>query len=158
MTHRLRQAARVLLQLQESPHRTAVAFSAGVWIAFFPIVGLHTIIALTLAFFFRLNRVAILLGAFINNPWTLAPMFMAGTAFGCLLLGVSPGALANIDWSCGEGRFYTDLWASLRPFVLPYLLGNVALGTISSVASYGLVRGILERRGLARTPPSSATP
>jgi uncharacterized protein (DUF2062 family) len=150
MSGRLRQSVAVLLKLGDSPHRTALAFGIGVWIAFFPVLGIHTLLALLLAFLLRLNRVPILLGAFINNPWTLAPMFMAGTALGCLLLGVSPTELAAFDWSSVGEHHPMAVWESLRPLVLPYLLGNLALGTLCGFVAYGILRRLLGRQ--ARGP------
>ena len=75
---RLRQRLQVLLHVDDSPHRIALAFAVGVWVAFFPILGIHTGMALAIAFAFRLSRVAILLGTWLNNPWTIAPMYTAG--------------------------------------------------------------------------------
>ena len=79
----LRRTVGQLLQLDDSPHRIALAFGIGVWLAFFPILGIHTVLGLLIAFLFRLNRAAILVGIYISNPWTLAPLYMAGTVVGC---------------------------------------------------------------------------
>ena len=144
MNARLRQAVNVLLRAEDPPHRTALAFAIGVWIAFCPVLGIHTALALLVAFAFRLNRVAILLGAYINNPWTLVPLFMAGTFLGCLLLGTPPGELWALEWPRRGWHFYETL-ARLRPVVRPFLVGNLALGTLSSLAAYAVVRRLLER-------------
>ena len=65
---RLRQVAQVLLRLEDTPGRIALAFGLGIFIAFFPLLGIHTGLALLVAFSFRLSRVAILAGAWTNNP------------------------------------------------------------------------------------------
>jgi hypothetical protein len=150
---RLRRAAQVLLHVEDTPHRIALAFGIGVFIAFFPILGTHTILALAIAFFFRLSRVAIFMGAFINNPWTLVPLFMTGTVFGCLLLGVSTEGLGAIDWGLKGRAFYTALFETLRPFLWPFLLGNTLLGVLAGLAGYWILRRILERR--RRTAPAT---
>src|SRR5512137_774565 len=116
---------RVLLQVEGSPSRVAGAFALGVFIAFFPILGIHTGMALALAILFRLNKVAILTGAWLNNPWTLAPIYTAGTLVGCALLGVSPGSLGAVDWSLHGRAFYQSLVAGFRPLLLPFVLGNL---------------------------------
>ncbi len=143
---RLRQAFRLLLRLEDTPHRVALAFAIGVFIAFFPIIGIHTGMALAIAFLFRLNRVAILAGSFVNNPWTLAPLFMGGTVLGCVLLGVSTSGLRGVDRGLQGRAFYEALLENLRPFLLPFLLGNLALGVVGGVVSYFLLRSILEKR------------
>ena len=83
----LRRTGQILLHVEDSPSRVALAFALGVFIAFFPLLGIHTGLAIVIAIAFRLNKAAILVGAWINNPWTLAPMYTAGTLLGCFILG-----------------------------------------------------------------------
>jgi uncharacterized protein (DUF2062 family) len=143
---KLRRAFQTIFHVQDTPHRIALAFGVGVFIAFSPLLGFHTGLALGLAFLFRLSRVAVLTGAWTNNPWTLAPMFMAGTALGCTILGVSPESLESIDWSLHGRAFYGALWEGLRPLLLPFVVGNTVLGLIAGLLSYLVVRTLLERR------------
>ncbi|HET8646465.1 MAG TPA: DUF2062 domain-containing protein, partial [Vicinamibacteria bacterium] len=98
------------------------------------------------AFALRLNRVAVLLGTYVNNPWTLAPLYLAGTALGCALLGVSPAGLTDIDWSTSGMAFYRGLLEHLRPYLWPYVVGNTVLGTVAGLATYALARWLIERR------------
>jgi uncharacterized protein len=152
MNARLRRALAVLLRLEDPPHRTALAFAIGVWIAFFPLLGTHTALALVTAFIFRLNRVTLLLGAYVNNPWTLVPLFMTGTFLGCILLGIPPSELWALEWPrhAWHGR---EWFVHLRPIVGPFLVGNVALGTVSALASYAVVRRVIERGRARREMP-----
>ena len=46
---RLRQLARLVLQVEDSPRRVALAFSVGMFIAFFPVLGTHTAVGLIVA-------------------------------------------------------------------------------------------------------------
>ncbi len=124
MTQGLRRILQALLHIEDTPHRTALAFGVGVLIAFSPFLGIHMGIALLVAFLFRLNRVAILLGTYLNNPWTLAPIYLAGTSLGCLLLGISRDGLDTIDWELTGWAFLQGLWTTLRRYVWPFLLGN----------------------------------
>src|SRR5688572_31649010 len=83
-----RAAFRRLLAIDDPPERTALAFSIGVFIAFSPFLGLHTIMATVIAFAFRFNKVAIYTGTFINNPFlTLVPIIIASYAVGAFILG-----------------------------------------------------------------------
>jgi uncharacterized protein (DUF2062 family) len=142
----IRRRGQILLQVEDSPSRVAAAFALGVFIAFFPLIGIHTGLALLLAVLLRLNKVAILVGAWINNPWTLAPMFSAGTLFGCFVLGVSPASLGEIDWSLHGRAFYESLAAGLRPLLLPFVVGNLVLGGAAAAVSFVLLRSVLARR------------
>jgi uncharacterized protein (DUF2062 family) len=150
----LRRPLQLLLQVQDSPHRVALSFAIGVFIAFSPLLGIHTGIALAIAVLFRLSKVAILAGTWTNNPWTLAPMFMAGTALGCALFGVSAASLDEIDWTLSGRAFYDGLWHGLRPLVLPFVVGNTLLGIVAGGLSYVLLRSVLERRQVAPAPPA----
>jgi hypothetical protein len=150
---RLKRAFQAVFHVQDTPHRIALAFGTGVFIAFCPLLGIHTGLALGLAFLFRFSRVAILTGAWINNPWTVAPMYMAGTALGCAMLGVSPESLESIDWGLHGHAFYAALWEGLRPLVLPFVVGNTVLGLVAGALSYLVVRSLLERRQPAAEVP-----
>ena len=59
-----------VLHLRESPQRTALAFAIGVFIGFSPAYGLHTVMVLFCTWAFGLNFLALMVGAFLNNPWT----------------------------------------------------------------------------------------
>jgi uncharacterized protein (DUF2062 family) len=135
-----------LFHLDDTPHRIALSFAIGVFIAFFPILGIHTGLALLIAFAFRLSRVAILAGAWTNNPWTTVPMLMGGTFLGCVLFDVPSTSLGEVQWHLHGQAFYQSLWDSLRPLVLPYVVGNLVLGVLCAVVSYLVLRTVLERR------------
>ena len=83
-----RSTFRRLLTLDDPPERTALAFAIGVFIAFSPFLGLHTIMATLVAVLFRFNKIAVFAGTFINNPFlTLVPIIIASYAVGAFLLG-----------------------------------------------------------------------
>jgi uncharacterized protein len=155
---RLRRTVGLLLQVDDTPHRIALAFGIGVWLAFFPILGIHTGLALLIALLFRLNRAAMLVGVYISNPWTVAPLYMAGTVVGCEIFGVSSEGLAAIDWSLHGRAFYRALLETLRPFLWPFVVGNTLLGVLGGIAGYVVLREILERRRAGREAPTGQTP
>jgi uncharacterized protein (DUF2062 family) len=143
--------AEILRHVEGSPSRVAAAFGIGVFIAFFPLLGIHTGLAIGIALLFRLNKVAILAGAWINNPWTIAPMYSAGTLLGCALLGVTPLSSTGIDWGLKGRAFYSALAAQLQPLVWPFVVGNLMLGVV-----LGLVAFLALRQLLVRRPPQAA--
>ncbi len=61
-----RRYLRQLLLLDEPPERTARTFGFGVFIAFSPFIGLHTLIAIVILLFVKLNRLSFLAGVFSN--------------------------------------------------------------------------------------------
>jgi uncharacterized protein (DUF2062 family) len=149
----LRQRFQLLLKMDETPHRTALSFAIGVWLAFFPILGIHTGLALFIAFRFGLSRLPILLGVWMVNPWTIAPMYTTGTLIGCAIVGVSPSELGDIDWRglahSSWHHMFGRMVEVLRPLWWPYAIGNTILGLLAAGIAYFILRAFLERR---RTP------
>jgi len=153
-----------VLHLGDSPHRTALAFAVGLFIAFTPTYGLHTASALFCAWAFRLNLVALLVGAFVNNPWTILPIIGASMAVGLLLVPV--GAMPPIDWNDFASRMLWDqfhmLWEQFRPYLIPFVLGHTLLGIIASGVGYVVVHTAIIRfrehqaraKAVATPPPS----
>ena len=150
----LRRTGQILIHVEDSPSRVALAFSLGIFIAFSPILGIHTGLAIAIAIGFRLNKAAILVGAWTNNPWTIAPMYSAGTLLGCFVLGVSPASLGEIDWSLSGRAFYASLASGLRPLVLPFVVGNLALGAVAALVSFLGLRFLLTRQKRPAAPSS----
>jgi hypothetical protein len=139
-------AFQAILHVEDTPHRIALAFAVGVWIAFFPIWGIHTALALGVAFLLRLSRAAMLVGAWVNNPWTMGPLYTAGTLLGCVLMRVPTQGLASLDWGLGWREFFRALVETLRPYLWPFVLGNLALGTLAALLAYVALRVTLEAR------------
>ena len=142
----LRRTRQILLHVEDSPSRVALAFAAGVFIAFSPLLGIHTLLAIVIAVAFRLSKPAIVVGAWTNNPWTIAPMYSAGTLVGCFVLGVSPASLSEIDWSLHGRAFYESLAAGFRPLLLPSVVGNLLLGAVAALVSFLVLRFLLAQQ------------
>jgi hypothetical protein len=124
----------MLIGTDDSPPRAALAFALGVFIGCTPLVGLHALIALGLAFLLGLNRIAMLAGTFVNNPWTLVPITSAAVWIGTALLGVDPAPprLEGLATWTGVGEFLMRC----RPFLLPLFVGALALGALAAAAAY----------------------
>lgn len=142
----LRRAFQTVLHMEDTPHRIALSFAIGVWIAFFPIWGIHTAMALGVAFLMRLSRGAMLVGAWVNNPWTMAPLYTGGTLLGCALLRVPTEGLSALDWSLGWRDFLRALLETLRPYLWPFVVGNLMLGTLAAFLGYLALRIAIEAR------------
>jgi uncharacterized protein (DUF2062 family) len=149
-----RAAFRRLLAIDDPPERTALAFSIGVFIAFSPFLGLHTIMATFIAFVFRFNKVAIYAGTFINNPpLTLVPIIVASYAVGALFLGrpltIPPEGLELLkDPQILTGEYYRRLFVQSLNIVEPFALGGMVLSVVCSLIAYPLTLRML--RGYRR--------
>jgi len=141
---------RQLLHLGDSPERTALAFSVGVFLSFSPFVGLHTVLGLAIAFLFGLNRLAVLIGTYVNTPWTFAPVASFGTAVGFYALGTE-SRLSAIAWdSMFTESFWQHMFSDVNNLLLPFLVGNLILSLLASLISYLIVRRILVRHHLRK--------
>jgi uncharacterized protein len=144
-----RGAFRRLLALDDPPERTALAFSVGVFIAFSPFLGLHTVMATVVAFAFRFNKVAIYTGTFINNPFlTLVPIVVASYALGALLTGrplrLPPEGMELLsDPHLFDGGYWRRLGAHAWDLVLPFSVGATALSVVCSLAAYPVTLRLL---------------
>jgi len=140
--HRFKDLLKRLLQIEDTPERTALAFSIGIFLGFSPFLGLHTLTGLAIAFLFKLNRVALLLGVWSNTPWWLVPYYTVATWLGMWVVRF------QIDWATLEGIFQlgkekgflssefwmpiTSQWGLLGSF----LTGSLILALILSLIAY----------------------
>jgi uncharacterized protein (DUF2062 family) len=139
-----RAAFRRLLAIDDPPERTALAFSIGVFIAFSPFLGLHTILATVLAFAFRFNKIAIYTGTFVNNPFlTLVPIIIGSYAIGAFVLG-RPMSLPDEGLELLKnphlfsGDYYRRVFVESWNVVWPFAVGGTVLSVVCSVLAYPL--------------------
>ncbi len=151
-----RAAFRRLLAIDDPPERTALAFSIGIFIAFSPFLGLHTIMATVVAFAFRFNKVAIYTGTFINNPFlTLVPIIIISYAVGAFILG-RPLGIPNEgiellqDPHLFSRDYYRRLFQQSWSIVWPFTVGATVLSVVCSLLAYPLTLWALRKRGLRR--------
>jgi uncharacterized protein (DUF2062 family) len=141
-----------LLHIADTPERTAAAFALGVFFGFSPLLGLHTLLAVTCAFLFNLNRVAVLLGVYSNLPWFLAPYYAIATLAGAELTGHRPppdfrtqiGALFEL--SLFGAAFWHRLTVLIKPLIWPYALGSTLGALLLSTAAYHVALAFVKNR------------
>jgi uncharacterized protein (DUF2062 family) len=147
-----RATVRRLLAIDDPPERTALAFSIGVFIAFSPFLGLHTIAATALAFAFRFNKIAIYAGTFVNNPFlTLVPIILASYAVGAILmgrpLGLPPESLELLQSPhLLTGEWWGKLFRSGGNVLVPFFIGGMVLSVVCSIIAYPLTLRFLRAR------------
>ena len=140
---------RRLLALDDPPERTALAFSLGVFIAFSPFLGLHTIAATLVAFIFRFNKIAIFAGTFLNNPFlTLVPIIIVSYALGALLLGQplhipAEGIELIRNPRLLTAAYYRELFGHGWYLIKPFALGSTILSLVCPLIAYPLTLRVL---------------
>jgi uncharacterized protein (DUF2062 family) len=141
-----------LLHIDDTPERTAAAFALGVFFGFSPLLGLHTVLALALAFLLNLNRVATLLGVYSNLPWIIAPYYALATMVGARLTGnriprgfrSQLGALFGL--SMWHGEFWRRLVVIMKPLTLPYAVGSTFSALLLAAAAYQVALAFVTSR------------
>jgi hypothetical protein len=144
---------RNFVTLDDSPERIALAFSIGVFISFSPLLGLHTLIGMFIAMSFGLNRMAMLTGTWINNPWTLLPIYSAATYVGQKLAGFHDASLPIFRlhemWHI---RYWLGIAHDWR-FLKPLLLGSTVFSFVAGGLAYAItllwlrhMKSVRERR------------
>lgn len=157
--HSTKDLIKKLLHIEDTPEKTALAYSVGIFLGFSPFLGLHTLMGLAIAFLFGLNRVAILLGVWTNTPWWLVPFYMTATWVGMGVTGF------RTDWATLKEIFQLGMeqgfassifWGSITSqggLLLSYLIGSFLLSLLLGVVAYPLslkwIRFYRFRRGKA---------
>jgi uncharacterized protein (DUF2062 family) len=90
-----------------------------------------------LVFFFAwalgLNFLALMAGAFLNNPWTVVPILGATYWVGALLLGRSDSP--SFDW---QDVSFSAIYAQVMPYAMPFVLGGLVLSFLGAALAYPL--------------------
>jgi uncharacterized protein (DUF2062 family) len=147
-----RATIRRLLAIDDPPERTALAFSIGIFIAFSPFLGLHTIMATAIAFAFRFNKLAIYSGTFVNNPFlTLVPIILLSYATGAFLMGRSlalpPESMELLkNPHLLTSQWWSNLFKHSGDLLLPYAIGGMMLSVVCSLAAYPLTLRFLRAK------------
>jgi len=142
----------VLLRVNDTPERTAAAYALGVFMGFSPFLGLHTAVAIALAFPLRLNRVAVLLGVYSNLPWVIAPYYAFVTFMGGVIMRVNPpddlrDRLSDMfELSITSQVFWDEVVHLLRPLLWPYALGSLIGATVLAAVAYRMALLFVIRR------------
>jgi len=114
-----------------SPHEIALGVAVGIFVAFIPLFGTHTIMAIALASLLRVNTLIVLLGTQISNPLTLPFQLFISAEVGSVILN---GKFVEI-------KFSHELSYLLGHYLLPIIVGGLILGIVGSGLSYLLVKG-----------------
>ena len=112
-----------------------MAFSVGVFIGMSPLLGLHTVLGLFIAWLFRLNKVVTVVGVYVTNPWTIVPIYSFGTWLGARLIGIND-IIPDVDWAHISMKEFVHAFG---PLLMPFVIGTTLLGLVSAFMSYFIV-------------------
>ena len=147
----LRDIFKTFFSFMAPPKTKAKAFAVGVFVAFTPTYGLHTVTVVLLSWLFRLPFSIVLVGSLVNNPWTFFPIYGSSYVVGRWLLSFFPSYYTPIPFHVLAHQLKTFSWkewftrapALLLREGLPFVVGSLVLGVVAAIVSYFLVLWLL---------------
>ena len=147
-------------RLPDPPQRIARGISAGVFVSFTPLFGLHFIAAAFVAMALRGNIVAAMLSTFVGNPLTFPLIAALSLEIGHRVLGTQQGE-THIGvfeaFSRASGELWWNFTSLFRPVeahwdrlhlffdtvFLPYMIGGLVPGMIAGLIAYALSKPVI---------------
>ena len=134
-----------LFKINDSAPKIALGVGLGVFSGLLP--GTGPVAALFLAFIFRANRAAALLGSLLTNTWLSLVTFILAIKVGSVILKMDwqavqqqvQGLLVNFGWA----KFFK---LSFIKILFPVVVGYLIIGLVLGVFSYFLALIIIKRK------------
>ncbi len=133
-----RELLKKIVALDDPPHKIALSFAVGVYISISPFFGFHTILAIAVSFIFKLNKLATITGSWMNNPWTLAPVYYVDFKIGSILIG------NHVDFKLKPFTMEHYLHGG-KDLFLDVLIGSIIFGVVAAFFSYHILKFFIEK-------------
>ena len=120
------------IRLHGSPEQVAWGAAVGFFVAMSPTMGIQTLIAVPIAAFFKINKIAAAATVWLTNPFTAPFIYGFNYMAGAKLLGYPLKApfFSNPSWE--------TLWHSSKSVFLSLIVGGTLSGIVVGVAGYFL--------------------
>jgi len=152
-----------ILHIDDSPHKIALGFAIGFFIAFTPIVGTRILLVIALSILLRANKFAGLISVCISNVFTYVPICYASYLVGRSVFNIFvPDRMMSkeqvIEYlndifappNIMTGFFTQDYWSQvwvLTKTIGPELwIGGFILGGLAAIGSYILCYNIIKKQ------------
>ena len=146
---RIRRFFITLVLKERSSTQLAFSFCMGIYIAFSPWIGFHTLMTFVVVWFLGLNLAVTFAGScLLHNPWTTVPIYGIDYVFGEWLLkkmcgldtlSMNPSWMASIN-----APLQTYLGLSNISF-WSFVVGGNVLGIVISVALYPVMKRLFAK-------------
>jgi len=152
---------------ERSPHRLALAFCLGNFIAFSPFIGLHTIMVFFCSWAFGLSLpIMLTVSMTINNIWTLVPIYAGDYIFGYWLshtylkldftflnrllinfIALTPAFIFGYIHKTiiYTKDFFNQSLGLPKPCLWSFLIGGNLLGLVTSLILYPIIKKLFTR-------------
>ena len=145
-----------LHRMEGTSRSIAAGLAFGIAAAMTPFYGLHTVVAVGVAWLFGANIVGAAVGTFANNPWTAPPLWFGTYYAGNWMLGRDTSS--NPDFitmfkHLTEAVFTRnmDLFAeSIWPVLLPMTVGCIPFALVIGFGTYFILEPVVRTMHLER--------
>jgi uncharacterized protein (DUF2062 family) len=138
-----------LFRINDTPLKIALGFGLGAFVGVMPGVG--PVVALMLAFLFRVNRVSALLGSILFNTWVGLVALLLAVKVGAFVMGRNYQEIYTAATGIFKDFKWEKLWdLSVNDVLLPigvgFLIISACVAVLSAVVVYAVVIKIRSRR------------
>ncbi|MFQ5736869.1 MAG: DUF2062 domain-containing protein [Thermodesulfobacteriota bacterium] len=129
-----------MMRIDDPPERIARGAAIGVCMGILPTFGAGIVLAFLLAFVFRANKAAAVLGSFIMNPLTSPFFWTLSIVLGSFITGQDSAAIMGLIRQ--EGILKGAEWA-----YIVFMAGNVIVtGTLTTAAYFFIKAAVIRHR------------
>jgi uncharacterized protein len=136
--------------MDPSPRSLALSCCLGIFIAFSPLLGLHTVMIFLLSWLFKLNTSVTFIVAYtINNPWTIIPIIMLEYFLGYFIAH----DILNLDLMSYNPLFMDWVNKTLQNYIGTetelclwcFIIGGTIFSLIASIIAYPVILFLFKR-------------
>jgi uncharacterized protein (DUF2062 family) len=140
-TVRFADKIKTILSVGDPPHLIASSFAIGLFFGISPLIGLHTVLGLAVAWLFRLNKFVVLTGVYVTNPWSIIPIYTFCTWAGAVILR-RDSVVPDVNW---HSMTLGGIFGEFSHILLPFVVGTTVVALASSILSYFIIRHTVEK-------------
>lgn len=136
----VKQFLKNMVEKERCPQKLALSFCVGIYIAFSPFPGLHTVMVFVFSWLFKLNWAVVLASScLINSPWTMVPIYATDYMVGrwlCDALFSGDMLAFNPSWMNWINQYMSQYVGMGNMCLTSFLIGGNVLGLFFGVLLY----------------------
>jgi len=136
-----------VLHTDDTPHRIALGVAIATFIAFMPLLGVQTVLAVALAAALRANKAVCIPMVWITNPFTAAPIYWYCWRLGSHLLATNGSVEVQAGFEQMAASWAVESWSQLLNWAFWMDLFHLVLGLGSALwlgcGIVGLITGVV---------------
>ena len=133
---RIREYYYLLLKKKENPERVARGIAIGVFVAFSPLLGFHTVMCIIFSLIFNASKTASILGSLICNPLTIPIIFFSEYEVGKYIMISMRFQVNIIEYHHFKHLTLYSLIELGKMIFIPTFIGSIVFGIIFGIAAY----------------------